>query len=108
VTGLYGATGAMRVWSALFQRLPTAALDVGDTGLDWQWVSGPYSTEAGCPDARRLAFASGFAPPWRTCPALAAPGLAPREDPADSESAPAPRERRSWRDWFRRRPSGGE
>jgi len=106
VTGLYGATGAMRVWSALFRHLPSAALDVGETGLDWQWVSGPYSTEAGCPDARRLAFASGFAPPWRACPAFAVPMQ--REDAPDSGSEPAPRERRSWRDWFRRRPSGDE
>jgi len=100
VTGLYGATGAMRVWSALFQRLPTAPLDVGETGLDWHWVSGPYSTEPECPAARRFAFAPGFAPPWRSCRALPAP--------TQNTDAPAPestpRQRRSWRDWFRRRP----
>src|SRR5690606_5764415 len=32
-TGLYGATGAMRVWSAMFSRLPSAALKVGGQGL---------------------------------------------------------------------------
>jgi len=106
VTGLYGATGAMRVWSALFQRLPTAALVVGDTGLDWQWVNGPYSTEPECPDARRFAFVSGFAPPWQPCPALAVP--ARTEDALDSEPESTPGERRSWRDWFRRRPSAGQ
>ena len=37
-TGLYGATGAMRVWSGMFARLPSAPLKVGDKGLDWQWV----------------------------------------------------------------------
>jgi len=100
VTGLYGATGAMRIWSALFQRLPTAALDAGDQGLEWHWVNGPYSTEADCPDTRRFAFVSGFAPPWRGCRALPAP--AQNTDESTPESTP--RERRSWRDWFRRRP----
>ena len=37
-TGLYGATGAMRVWSAIFSRLPSAPLKVGDKGIDWQWI----------------------------------------------------------------------
>jgi len=104
-TGLYGATGAMRVWSALFQHLPTAALNVGDAGLDWHWVNGPYSTQAECPGARRLAFVSGHAPPWQPCPAFAAP--AQRADDAEPESTSAPREHRSWRDWFRRRPGSG-
>ena len=31
-TGLYGATGAMRVWSALFTKLPSAPLNVGSAG----------------------------------------------------------------------------
>lgn len=66
-TGLYGATGAMRIWSGLFKALPTAPLKVGDKGLDWQWVVGGTSTDAGCPEARRFAFADGFAPPWQPC-----------------------------------------
>ena len=37
-TGLYGATGAMRVWSGLFARLPSAPLKASGKGLDWQWV----------------------------------------------------------------------
>ncbi|RBF28723.1 penicillin-binding protein 1B, partial [Xanthomonas oryzae pv. oryzae] len=37
-TGLYGATGAMRVWSSIFARLPSAPLKVSGRGLDWQWV----------------------------------------------------------------------
>jgi len=108
VTGLYGATGAMRVWSALFQRLPSATLDVGDHGLDWHWVRGSHSTEAGCPDARRFAFVSGYAPPWQPCLAVAAP--APREDTSEPEleSGPAPRQRRGWRDWFRPRRPGDQ
>src|SRR5690606_29064878 len=38
MTGLYGATGAMRVWSGIFSRLPSASLRVGSQGLDWHWV----------------------------------------------------------------------
>jgi len=101
-TGLYGATGAMRVWSALFQRLPSAALEVGTAGLDWQWISAGYSTEAGCPQARRFAFVSGFAPPWQPCPAFALPEPAQGQDAHAPASTPdeAPR---GWRRWFRRR-----
>jgi penicillin-binding protein 1B len=68
-TGLYGATGAMRVWSAIFSRLPSAALKVGDDGLDWQWVIGSHTTDAGCAGARRFPFVSGFAPAYTPCPA---------------------------------------
>jgi penicillin-binding protein 1B len=35
-TGLYGATGGMRVWSDVFARLPSAPLQLSDEGLDWQ------------------------------------------------------------------------
>jgi penicillin-binding protein 1B len=112
-TGLYGATGAMRVWSGLFARRPSAPLDVSSPGLDWQWVVGSYSTDAGCPDARRFAFVAGFAPAYQPC-AYSEPvlddqslpedggghgwreffGLAPREPaqpPAPPQSPPAPR-----------------
>ena len=61
-TGLYGATGAMRVWSAIFSRLPSAPLQVGDKGIDWQWVIGSNTTDATCGGARRFAFVAGFAP----------------------------------------------
>lgn len=71
-TGLYGATGAMRVWSGLFSRLPSAPLQVGSKGVEWQWVAGSASTDAGCPGARRFAFVAGFAPPYQAC-ALAEP-----------------------------------
>ena len=60
-TGLYGATGAMRVWSGIFSRLPSAPLQVADKGLDWQWVAQSNSTDAACPGARRFAFVAGFA-----------------------------------------------
>jgi len=51
-------------------------------------------------DARRFAFVSGFAPPWRACPAFAVPVQTDaKEVPASPEPAP-----RGWRRWFRRRP----
>ncbi|MEN1960883.1 penicillin-binding protein 1B [Luteimonas sp. MJ246] len=84
-TGLYGATGAMRVWSAMFKQLPTAPLRVGGKGLEWSWVVAGNSTDAGCPGARRYAFAEGFAPPWQPCV---------REPPPEEQSSGG------WRDWF--------
>ena len=83
-TGLYGATGAMRVWSGIFSRLPSAPLEVGSKGVDWQWVLGSNSTDPSCPGARRFAFVAGFAPPYTPC--VAAP-------PAEEEGG-------GWRDWF--------
>ena len=66
-TGLYGATGGMRVWSDIFARLPSAPLRIAGEGLDWQWVEDGYSTDAGCPGARRFAFVAGYAPAYREC-----------------------------------------
>lgn len=64
-TGLYGATGAMRVWSALFTKLPTAPLRVSDDGLEWGWVDANQfaTTEQTCEGARRYPFALGHLPP---------------------------------------------
>ena len=84
-TGLYGATGAMRVWSGIFSRLPSAPLKVGSKGIDSQWVAGTNSTDSGCPGARRFAFVAGFAPRYTPC--VAAP-------PAEEQ------EGGGWRDWF--------
>ncbi len=68
-TGLFGATGAMRVWSGLFARLPSAPLQVSGKGIDLQWInSRNASTDAGCPGSRRLAFVAGFAPAYEPCP----------------------------------------
>ena len=87
-TGLYGGTGAMRVWSGLFARLPTAPLKVSDKGLDWQWVVGSNSTDAGCAGARQLPFVSGFAPAYAACVV---------EQPViDGEET----EGGGWRSWF--------
>ena len=66
-TGLYGATGGMRVWSDVFARLPSAPLKLLDEGLDWRWVEGGHSTDPGCPGARRFAFVAGYAPAYREC-----------------------------------------
>ena len=64
-TGLYGSTGAMRVWSSLFAKLPSAPLDVGMQGLEWGWVDAAEyaTTEEDCEGARRYAFVAGYLPP---------------------------------------------
>ena len=69
-TGLYGATGAMKVWSALFTRMPTEPLRVTGQGIEWAWLdaSAYATTEAGCAGARRAAFVSGYLPSeHKTC-----------------------------------------
>jgi penicillin-binding protein 1B len=69
-TGLYGATGGMRVWSELFRKLPTEPLKVSGQGIEWAWVDGRdfATTEAGCAGARRVAFVAGYLPPeHKTC-----------------------------------------
>jgi penicillin-binding protein 1B len=66
-TGLYGATGGMRVWSDIFQRLPSAPLRLSDDGIDWRWIQDGQSTDPGCPDARRFPFVAGFAPAYQPC-----------------------------------------
>ena len=66
-TGLFGATGGMRVWSEIFSRLPSAPLQISSDGLDWQWIQRGHSTDAGCPGAGRVAFVAGFAPAYQPC-----------------------------------------
>jgi penicillin-binding protein 1B len=63
-TGLYGATGAMRVWSGLFRRLPSAPLQVSPQGLEWAWVDTEKFalTDEDCPRARRFVFVQGYLP----------------------------------------------
>jgi penicillin-binding protein 1B len=85
MTGLYGATGAMRVWSSLFARLPTAPLTLPEEGIDWEWVSGSHTTDPGCPGSDRFPFVPGYAPGRVPCP-YGSPSA-----PADNgEGAPAP------------------
>lgn len=65
-TGLVGATGALRVWMALFDSLPTRPLDLPlGQGLELAWIA-PESgqrTEQDCPGARQLPFVAGYVPP---------------------------------------------
>jgi penicillin-binding protein 1B len=62
-TALNGATGAMRVWSALFRQLPTEPLKVSGAGLEWAWVDAERrATDSDCPGARQFAFVAGYAP----------------------------------------------
>lgn len=82
-TGLYGATGGMRVWSSIFERLPSKPLEIGGKGLDFQWVVGANATNPECPGARRFAFVAGFQPAFAPC-----------EIQAPAEEAGG------WRDWF--------
>lgn len=90
-TGLYGASGAMRVWSGIFRSLPSAPLHVAVNGLDWQWVAeGSTSiTEEGCPGARRLPFVAGSAPSYSPCSTLVP------EEESLGEGADG-----GWRSWF--------
>jgi penicillin-binding protein 1B len=64
-TGLYGATGALRVWASLFEKLPSEplALALGeDPQLAWVDPSAQQLTDSGCPGARRLPFIKGYEP----------------------------------------------
>lgn len=63
-TGLFGATGGLRVWIELMKRLPTTPLVVPQDGIERAWVN-PQSgkrSDAACSGARELPFASGYAP----------------------------------------------
>lgn len=94
-TGLYGATGGMRVWSNLFARLPSAPLQVDNDGIEWAWISQSYSTDPGCPGARRFPFAKGYMPAYQPC-VYARPADPYRGDGGQGQE----QRRRSWRDWF--------
>ena len=64
-TGLYGATGSMRVWQELFRKLPTRPLSAapGD-GLEMAWVNPQTGkrTDPSCQGARQFPFVSGYVP----------------------------------------------
>lgn len=88
-TGLYGATGAMRVWSGLFSRLPSAPLATPDKGLEWEWIVQSAGTDPGCPGARRFPFVPGYAPAQQPCVYAA-----PDPDPYGEQ------QQGGWREWF--------
>lgn len=98
-TGLYGATGAMRVWAALMAKLPTEPLRPdfrADPVLAWVDPQTQVATDPDCTGARQLPFIRGYEPlDYSGC------GLGDwfdrdREVRDDEE----PRRRRSLLDWF--------
>ncbi|MFI4969244.1 MAG: penicillin-binding protein 1B [Lysobacterales bacterium] len=63
-TGLFGATGGLKVWIELMKHLPTTALHVPQDGIERAWVN-PQSgkhTDPACSGARELPFATGYVP----------------------------------------------
>ena len=63
-TGLFGATGALRVWIELMKRLPSAPLVLPQDGIEQVWID-PQSgrrSDAACSGAREVPFANGYAP----------------------------------------------
>ncbi|MEO5558346.1 MAG: penicillin-binding transpeptidase domain-containing protein, partial [Dokdonella sp.] len=63
-TGLFGATGGLRVWIELMKHLPTAPLVVPQDGIERAWIA-PASgkrTDSACSGARELPFATGYPP----------------------------------------------
>ncbi|HET9485466.1 MAG TPA: penicillin-binding protein 1B [Xanthomonadales bacterium] len=64
-TGLYGATGSLRIWAALFAKLPTTPLklEVGeDPQLAWVDPRLGRSVDAHCAGARQVPFVRGYEP----------------------------------------------
>ncbi len=63
-TGLWGATGALQAWIALFQNLPTSSLQASSDGLETVWID-PESgqrTQEKCESARQMPFIAGHVP----------------------------------------------
>ncbi|MFN7552637.1 MAG: penicillin-binding transpeptidase domain-containing protein, partial [Pseudomonadota bacterium] len=98
-TGLYGATGAMRIWAALMAGLPTDPLRPdfsADPMLAWVDPQAQAATDPGCTGARQLPFIRGYEPM-----AYGGCGVGDwfgRE--SDAREDEEPRRRRSLLDWF--------
>ncbi|MFN9738709.1 MAG: penicillin-binding protein 1B [Pseudomonadota bacterium] len=98
-TGLYGATGAMRIWAALMAGLPTDPLRPdfsADPMLAWVDPQAQAATDPGCTGARQLPFIRGYEPM-----AYGGGGVGDwfgRE--SDAREDEEPRRRRSLLDWF--------
>ena len=123
-TALFGATGALRVWAALFAKLPTEPLVLDlrdDPQLLWVDLGAQGLTDASCPGARQLPFARGhepgftesctmarigewFRPGSPTADAGGDPGASP-PDPRAGSAAPPRDARERWRlrNLFRRK-----
>ncbi|WP_089980202.1 penicillin-binding protein 1B [Luteibacter sp. UNCMF331Sha3.1] len=64
-TGLYGATGSMRVWQDLFRKLPTRPLAATPgEGLEMAYVNPQTGkrTDPSCEGARSFPFVAGYVP----------------------------------------------
>ena len=63
-TGLYGSTGALKVWIDLFRRLPAEPLAPPGDGLSFTWIDPENGrrSDAACSGARELPFISGYEP----------------------------------------------
>lgn len=63
-TGLYGSTGALKVWIDLFRRLPAQALALPAEGIEFAWIDPENGrrSDAVCSGARELPFIAGYAP----------------------------------------------
>ena len=66
-TGLFGSTGALKVWIDLFRRLPAQALLPPEDGIERVWINPENGrrSDAVCTGARELPFIAGYAPSER-------------------------------------------
>jgi penicillin-binding protein 1B len=64
-TGLWGSSGALKIWIHLFRHMPTAPLDEADApDLQYAWINPQtgHRTDPQCQGARRLPFIAGYVP----------------------------------------------
>ncbi|HPG92952.1 MAG TPA: penicillin-binding protein 1B [Dokdonella sp.] len=63
-TGLYGSTGALKVWIDLFRQLPAQSLVPAVDGIEQVWVDPENGrrSDSACSGAREIPFIQGYAP----------------------------------------------
>ena len=63
-TGLYGSTGALRLWSAMMRPTPGKVLSRSEDSFEWSWVAEDewVRTDPQCPGAQSYPFVPGYAP----------------------------------------------
>lgn len=63
-TGLYGATGALRLWSAMMRPAPGKMLPRAEDSFEWAWIAADewVRTNPECPGAQSYPFVPGYAP----------------------------------------------